>query len=266
MWNPGHIAKAKKKIKELIKAVNYVLEVRDARAPFATGAYEREKLFKGKRTAIILNKADLAEDKVTNEWIEYFVDRGEKVVISKKGDRSKTLIKKIFGERTTANILVVGLPNVGKSTFVNRLKGRKSAKVGAVPGITRGVQWIQVNDKIKIVDTPGVIYAELFNKKLTAKLLLVGSIPPEKVEDWELFTIAFDIIKERYPKVLKELAGDVGNFDGFIAAYGKRRGILKKGGEVDIETAAVKFFHEIYIGKYGKMSFEAPRDILRGLD
>lgn len=261
MWNPGHIARAKKRIKDLVKAVNYVLEVRDARAPFATGAYEREKLFKGKKVVVVLNKADLAEDRVTDEWVEYFVDRGEKVIISKKGDRSKTLIKKIFGERTAANILVVGLPNVGKSTFVNRLKGRKSAKVGAIPGVTKGVQWIQINDRIKMVDTPGILYTELFSKKLAAKLLLVGSIPSEKVDDWELFTIAFDILKEKYPGVVKELAGDVDSFDEFITIYGKRRGMLQKGGEVDIETAAIKFFYEIYTGKYGKMSFETPRDI-----
>ncbi|MCD6449828.1 MAG: ribosome biogenesis GTPase YlqF [Thermotogaceae bacterium] len=264
MWNPGHIAKAKRKIKELVKAVNYVLEVRDARAPFATGAYEREKLFKGKKTIIILNKADLAEDSILDEWIEYFVERGERVVISKKGDRSKMLIKKIFGERASANILVVGLPNVGKSTFINRLKGKKSVKVGAVPGITRGVQWVQINDRIKMLDTPGILYTELFSKKLAAKLILAGSIPSEKVDDWELFTLAFDILKEKYPGAIKELSGDVDSFDEFITVYGKRRGMLQKGGVVDIETAAIKFFQEISTGKYGKMSFETPRDIEEG--
>ncbi len=261
MWNPGHIARAKKKISELVKAVNYVVEIRDARAPYATGAYEREKLFRGKKTIIVLNKADLAEEKITEEWIEYFRDRGEKAIIAQKGDRSKSLIKKLFGEKAAARALIVGMPNVGKSTFINRIKGRRSLKVGAVPGITRGVLWLQINERIRFLDTPGIIYTELFSKKLIAKLILVGSIPPEKVDDWQHFINAFDILREKYPGTIRDIGGDVDSFDEFIKLYGKKRGMLLKGGKVDMETAAYRFFYEIYIGKYGKMSFETPREI-----
>ncbi len=258
MWNPGHIAKAKKRIAELVKAVNYVIEIRDARAPFATGAYEREKLFRGRKSVIVLNKADLADPATTEEWVEYYRKRGEKVVTSEKGDRSKGLIKKLFGEKTSARVLVVGMPNVGKSTFINRLKGRRSLKVGAVPGVTRGVQWIQVNERIKMLDTPGIVYTNLFSKNLIAKLLLVGCLPPEKVEDWEYFSLAFEILKGRYPGVASEIAGDVDTFDEFIEIYGRRRGMLLKGSVVDKESAAHRFFYEVYMGKFGKMSFEDP--------
>lgn len=261
MWNPGHIAKAKRRIAELVRAVNYILEIRDARAPHATGAYEREKLFRGKKSVIILNKADIAEDSVTDEWVEFYEERGEKVVVSRKGDRSKKLIKEIFGERSSVKALVVGLPNVGKSSFINRIKGRRAVKVGGVPGITRGVQWIQINENVRLLDTPGIIYTELFSKELMAKLLLTGVLTVEQVEDWETRSKAFEILMKRYPGVVKDLAGDVVSYEEFVEEFGRRRGFVRKGGVVDTETASHKFFHEVYTGKLGKMSFETPRDI-----
>ena len=261
MWSAGHIERAKKKIAELVKAVNYILEVRDARAPFATGAYEREKLFRGKKSVIILNKSDIADEAVTEKWENFYRSRGERVIITKKGDRSKKLLKRIFGEASNVRALIVGLPNVGKSSFTNRLKGRRSTRVGAVPGITRGVQWIQINDNVRIIDTPGILYSELFSKELAAKLLLVGSIVVEKVDDWEIQELAFGILKKRYPGVVRDIAGEVGSFDEFLEIFGKKRGMIQKGGTVDREKASHKFFHEIYNGKLGKMSFEDPEEI-----
>ena len=263
MWNAGHIQRAKKRIAELVKAVNYVLEVRDARAPFATGAYEREKLFRGKKSVIILNKSDIADESVTAEWEEFYRSRGERVIITKKGDRSKKLLKMIFGEASNVRALIVGLPNVGKSSFTNRLKGRRSTRVGAVPGVTRGVQWIQINDNVRIIDTPGILYSELYSKELAAKLLLVGSIVVEKMDDWEIQEIAFEILKKRYPGVVKDIAGDVKSFDEFLEAFGKNHGMIQKGGVVDKERASHKFFHDVYNGKMGRLSFESPEEILK---
>ncbi len=261
MWSPGHIAKAKKKIAEFVKVVNYVLEVRDARAPFATGAYEREKLFRGKRSVIVLNKSDIADESTTKSWEEFYRNRGESVLVTKKGDRSRKLLRALFGEGKNVKALIVGLPNVGKSSFINRMRGRRSLRVGGVPGITRGVQWIQVNDRVKILDTPGILYSELFSKELAAKLLLVGSITIEKVDDWEIREIAFEILRKRYPSVVRNIAGDVSSFEEFIESFGRRRGMVQKGGSVDREKAAHKFFHDMYIGRFGKMSFESPEDV-----
>ena len=261
IWNPGHIQKAKKKIVQLLKAVNYVVEVRDARAPYATGAYEREKLFRGKKTVLVLNKADIADERTTEAWMDFYGSRGERVVVSKKGDRSKRLLKELFGERGNVRVLIVGLPNVGKSSFINRLKGRKSAKVGAVPGVTRGAQWIQVNDRVKIVDTPGVLYSKLFSKRLVAKLILTGSLPIELVDGWEELEIAFSILKERYPGFVREMVGEVSGLDEFLISFGKKRGFLLKGGRVDIEKAKNTFFQEIAMGKYGRLSFEDPSEV-----
>jgi ribosome biogenesis GTPase A len=264
MWNPGHIVKAKRKISELVKAVNYVLEVRDVRAPCATGAYEREKLFKGKKTVIVLNKSDLADDEVTKEWIEFYQSRGEKVITSKKHDRSKFLLKKLFGDNLNVRALVVGMPNVGKSSFINRVVGRKALRVGGVPGITRGVQWLQVNDRIRFLDTPGIIYTELFSKKIIAKLLLTGVLTVEQVDDWEVYSMAFDILRKRYIGLIRDLAGDYETFDEFIETFGRKRGMVQKGGKVDTLTDTHKFFHDVYMGNFGKMSFETPREMMVG--
>ncbi len=261
MWNAGHIQRAKKKIAELVKAVNYVLEVRDARAPFATGAYEREKLFRGKKSLIIFNKSDIADESVTEKWEYFYRSRGERIIITKKGDRSRKLLKMIFGEASNVRALIVGLPNVGKSSFTNRLKGRRSTKVGAVPGVTRGVQWIQINDSVRIIDTPGILYSELFSKELAAKLLLVGSIVVEKLNDWEIQELAFDILRRRYPGVVKDMVGEVSNFDEFLEFFGRKHGMILKGGLVDKERASHKFFHDVYNGKLGRMSFEEPEEI-----
>ncbi len=261
MWNAGHIQRAKKRIAELVKAVNYILEVRDARAPFATGAYEREKLFRGKKSVIILNKSDIADESVTEKWEEFYRKRGERIIITKKGDRSKKLLRMIFGEASNVRALIVGLPNVGKSSFTNRLKGRKSTRVGAVPGVTRGVQWIQINDNVRIIDTPGILYSELFSKELAAKLLLVGSIVVEKLEDWEIQELAFNILKRRYPGVVRDMAGEANSFDEFLELFGRKRGMILKGGSVDKERASHKFFHDVYNGKIGRLSFEEPEEV-----
>ncbi len=262
MWYPGHVARAKRKIAELLKAVNFVIEIRDARAPYATGAYERREILKGKRSIIVLNKADIAQEDITNGWVEFFRSRNERVVVTWKRDRSARLLREIFGERMSAKALVIGLPNVGKSAFINRIKGRRSVKVGRFPGVTRGVQSIQINDRIKILDTPGIVYTELFSKKLVAKLLLVGAVMPEMVEDWKIFEMAFSMVNERYPGVVSEKVGKVSSFDEAVLEFGRRRNMLMKGGEIDTNNALQKMFHEIASGKWGKMSFETPQEVI----
>ncbi len=261
MWHPGHVAKAKKRMAELLKAVNTVLEIRDARAPFATGAYDRRTLLRGKRTIIILNKADLADENVTKKWLDYFLDRGERVVLSQKWERSRSVLRKLFSQNMDLRILVVGLPNVGKSSFINRMKGRRSLKVGAVPGITRGVQWIQVDEKIKVLDTPGIIYTELFSKRLMAKLLLVGVLTAEILDDWKVFEMAFEILKNRYPGIIRERLGEAENLQEALQKFGRNLGLVRKGGIVDESTALQRMFYDISMGKWGRMSFEDPDEI-----
>ena len=258
MWYPGHVARAKRKIAELLKAVNFVIEIRDARAPYATGAYERREILKGKRSIIVLNKADIAQEDITNGWVEFFRSRNERVVVTWKRDRSARLLREIFGERMSAKALVIGLPNVGKSAFINRIKGRRSVKVGGVPGVTRGVQWIQINESIKLIDTPGVIYTDLFSDRLVAKLLLVGVLTPEMMDDWKALEIAFEILRSRHPDIVRERVGDVSGLYEAVQVFGKSRGLLRVGGEVDESTALNKMFQEISSGKWGKMSFEDP--------
>ncbi|PLV59466.1 ribosome biogenesis GTPase YlqF [Thermotoga sp. KOL6] len=251
-WYPGHIEKAKRRIRELLRMVDTVLEVRDARAPFATSAYGID--FSKKDSIIILNKVDIADETVTKKWASFLTAQGKRVVTTYKDEPRKVLLKKLSIERT-AKILVVGVPNTGKSTIINKLKGKKSSTVGAQPGVTRGIQWFSLENGAKILDTPGVLYKNIFNKDLAAKLLLVGSLPIERVEDFTILERAYDIF--RRVQYLEE------DFNTFFENFAKRRGFLKKGGIPDLERAINVFFTEVSQGKIGRLSFERPDEISR---
>ncbi|ACM23985.1 MULTISPECIES: ribosome biogenesis GTPase YlqF [Thermotoga] len=249
-WYPGHIEKTKRQIRDLLKLVNTVLEVRDARAPFATSAYGMD--FSSKNTIIVLNKVDIADEKTTKEWVEYFREQGKRVITTFKDEPRKTFLKKLSFDRL-ARVLVVGVPNTGKSTIINKLKGKRASSVGAQPGITRGIQWFSLENGVKILDTPGILYKNIFSKDLAAKLLLVGSLPVEKIDDHEVFEKAFEIFKRH-----QEIEED---FTTFFENFAKRRGLLKKGGVPDLDRAIRVFFTELSQGKLGRVSFERPDEI-----
>ena len=249
-WYPGHIEKAKREIKKLLKLVNTVLEVRDARAPFATSAYD--VTFSGKRRIILLNKVDIADEKTTKKWVEFFRKNGETVVTTHKEEPRSALLKKLSLDRL-ARVLVLGVPNTGKSTVINKLKGKRASAVGAEPGVTKGIQWISLENGVRVLDTPGILYKEIFDKGLAARLLLVGSLPVNRIEDPEVFEISYEIYRKK--------AGVEEDFQTFFENFGKKRGLLKKGGTVDFEKAVQLFFFEVAMGKHGRVSFEDPEEI-----
>ncbi|PLV56880.1 ribosome biogenesis GTPase YlqF [Thermotoga sp. SG1] len=249
-WYPGHIEKAKRQIKDLLKLVNTVVEVRDARAPFATSAYGMD--FSRKNTIIVLNKVDMADEKITKEWVDFFRKKGKKVIITYRDEPRQVFLRKLRLDRL-ARVLVVGVPNTGKSTIINKLKGKRASSVGAQPGITKGIQWFSLENGVKVLDTPGILYKNIFSKDLAAKLLLVGSLPLDRIDDHEVFEKAFDIFK-RYQKVEED-------FTTFFENFAKRRGLLKKGGVPDLDRAIRVFFTELSQGKLGRISFERPDEI-----
>ncbi|MCD6551678.1 ribosome biogenesis GTPase YlqF [Thermotoga sp.] len=249
-WYPGHIEKAKRRIRELLKMVNTVLEVRDARAPFATSAYGMD--FSKKGTIVVLNKVDIADKKITKEWVEYFKKQGKRVITTYKDEPRQVFLRKLHLGRL-ARVLVVGVPNTGKSTIINKLKGKRASSVGAQPGVTRGIQWFSLENGVKMLDTPGILYKNIFSKDLAAKLLLVGSLPVERIDDHEVFEKAFEIFK-RYQGVEDD-------FTTFFENFAKRRGLLKKGGVPDLDRAIRVFFTEISQGKVGRLSFERPDEV-----
>jgi len=212
-WYPGHIEKAKHEMSRVLKAVDVVVEVLDARAPAASRAYEHQKLFSQKRRFIVLTKKDLADPVV-------------------------------FGE---LRLMIVGIPNVGKSTLINWLGGRKSTRVGAQPGITRGLQWIRVSPSFLVLDTPGIVYPCVFNRLLAAKLMLIGSIDVDKVDPWQVL--------DELETLLRPIIGSADLVE-FLENFGRSRGFISKGGVVNKETALKRLIREFSEGKFDPISLE----------
>ncbi|MBT1247167.1 MULTISPECIES: ribosome biogenesis GTPase YlqF [unclassified Thermosipho (in: thermotogales)] len=249
MWYPGHISKAKRKIKEYLKAVDTILIILDARAPLATTAFERE-LFFGKKILYILNKSDLADENYTNLWIKKISEKSPVISFSKKEPVSKIkkFIKSFSKEKLKeTRVLIAGVPNVGKSSIINKISGRKLAKTGMAPGITRGLQWINLGN-VKLLDTPGILYSKLFNKDIAAKLLLIGSLPVESIEKYDIITRAYELFKDEL-NINK-------SFEEFLEEYGKQRGFISKGGIVDFERTKNNIFKSISEGKFGRFTYD----------
>lgn len=249
VWYPGHISKAKRQIKEYIKAVDSILIVLDARAPLATTAFEID-IFKGKNILFVLNKSDIADKETTAQWIQT-IGRTFPVISFNKNESIRKiknfLLKNTKEKLNEVRLLIAGVPNVGKSSIINKISGRKSAKTGAAPGVTRGLQWINLG-KIKLLDSPGILYAKVFNKDIAAKLLLVGSLPIETIDNFEIISRAFEIFKNE--------AGIQESFDDYVEKFGKTRGFLLKGGTVDFERTKNTLFKLISEGKLGNFSYD----------
>ncbi|POZ92738.1 ribosome biogenesis GTPase YlqF [Petrotoga halophila] len=270
MWYPGHIEKTKSLIKKHLKLVNAVVEILDARAPYASRAYEEQQLFRNKKRIIILNKKDLCDMKKTKLWEKYYKEKGEDAFsLSLNESNVKDfflnhiypIVPKKFNEKS---LMIVGIPNVGKSTFINRLKGKKSAAVGNKPGITRGLQWLTVSKDLKILDTPGVLYPKLFSKNLVNKLILIGSLKAEDSELDEALFYLFDFLKQEYPNILDTVLEEWDNCENaveFIEKFSMKRNFLKKGGVPDYERGRNIFLKEVSEGKYGGITYEIPSDI-----
>jgi len=246
LWYPGHVQKAKRQIKDNLKKVDVVLMVLDARTPVTTTSFELS-LFRDKTKVFLLNKSDLADERYNRMWQSEISKSCPAMLVDKNTSRREIL--KIITSHTkyeNPHICVVGVPNVGKSTILNKIIGQHKARTGAQPGITRGVQWISV-EGITVLDSPGILYSEIFSKEVAAKLLLIGAVPVENITD-ELYELAFDIYKS-----VSDIESDMYSY---IEDFGKKRGILKKGGFVDIEKARMLLFKDISEGKLGRFTYD----------
>jgi len=264
MYYPGHIQKAKRQIQNYIKSVDGVVELLDARIPLSSRAYEAERLFQNKQRIVVLNKSDLADPEITSMWKEYFKAQGSGVVEAslRSTDARNFIIREIvpllksrFYEK---RFMVVGMPNVGKSTFINRLKGKKSLAVGNRPGITRGVQWINVSQSIAVLDTPGILYSELRSRHVTTKLLAVGSLPYEKFDPLDAFERVLSLVVERYGEVpIEDYLGEkFADGEEFVEKFCRRRNYLARQGALDTTRGAHTFLREVAAGNAGRFSFE----------
>lgn len=282
-WFPGHMTKARRQIQEKLSLIDVVIELIDARLPLSSRNPMIDEILQGKPRLIVMNKADLADPAVTKQWISYFKQEGHMAV---EADASSgvglkeipLLAKELLRDKIEKQIakgmnpravraLIVGIPNVGKSTLINRLAGRNIAATGDRPGVTKGQQWIKVGTDMELLDTPGILWPKFEDQNVGYKLAVTGAIREEilNVEDIAFFAVKYLVryywepFKERFD--LKEPPQDDENPDEIVAvmeAVGRKRGCLVSGGRVDLEKASSILLRELRAGKLGRYSLEAP--------
>lgn len=277
-WYPGHMAKAKRMLAEDLKLIDIVVEIVDARAPLACRNPDFETLFRNKIRVIVLNKSDLSKKEANQAWIRHFKNEGcsvlEYVSIGSGARKSAVSLIEKAGEPVlkkyrekgvskTLRAMVAGIPNVGKSTFINKLAGINKALTGDKPGVTRGKQWVKISPYLELMDTPGLLWAKLDDQTLAKHLAYIGSIKDDvmNVEEIagsllsDLNTLAHDELITRYPKLPQE--GDPSP-DELLLGAAKSRGFILKGGIYDTERAARIVLDEYRAGKIAKVTFELP--------
>lgn len=278
-WYPGHMAKARRIMQESLKAVDLVIEIIDARLPYSSRNPDFDDLFSGKARVMVLNKADLADRAVTRQWLEYFRAQGMEAVafdsahpkekqgvsaIIERSAREKVQRMAQRGARKVVRAMVAGIPNVGKSTFINAFAGSAAARVGNRPGVTRGKQIIRITPFLELLDTPGVLWPKLDDAQGALHLALTGAIKSEIMDTYRLARELIDILGKKYPNALLERyklekLGETP--DHTLQAIGRKRGFLIKGGEVDEERAAATVLDEFRGAKLGQITLEVPGDI-----
>ncbi len=275
-WYPGHMTKAVRQMQEDIKLIDLVIELVDARIPYSSRNPDIDELGKNKARLILLNKADLADERITRQWIEYFEDKGYFVVALDSRNRSgmKDVTKVIMDacakkmERDRARgiknrpvrAMVVGIPNVGKSTFINSYAGKASAKTGNKPGVTKGKQWIRLNKNVELLDTPGILWPKFEDQTVGLRLACIGAIKDELLQTEELALSLMDMIRLNYPGFLEARYGvdESAELPEILAQVAKNRNFLAKGGEADYTKAALTVVDEFRNGSIGRITLERP--------
>lgn len=278
-WYPGHMTKAKRMMQENIKLIDLVIELVDARIPLSSRNPDIDELGKNKARLVLLNKADLAEDKWNDAWAEYFKKKGFSVVKvnSRKGGGIKSIqgvireacAEKIERDRKRGILnrpvraMVVGIPNVGKSTFINALAGKACAKTGNKPGVTKGKQWIRLNKQVELLDTPGILWPKFEDQEVGLKLAFIGSIKDEVLQTEELAAELIHFLRTAYPEVLTDKYNIEMDEDDYVVLnhIAKSRNCIVRGNELDTEKAALLLLDDFRNGKLGRLTLEYPQEI-----
>lgn len=277
-WYPGHMTKAKRMMQEDIKLIDLVIELVDARIPISSRNPDIDELGKNKARLILLNKSDLAEEKKNDAWVEYFKAKGFSVVKvnSRKGGGIKSIqgvIQEACKEKMERDrkrgilnrpvrAMVVGIPNVGKSTFINSLAGKACAKTGNKPGVTKGKQWIRLNKNVELLDTPGILWPKFEDQVVGLRLAFIGSIKDEILNVEELAAELIQFMKKSYTGVLAEKYNieEVENPYKCLEKIAESRHCLLRGNELDVNKAAVLLIDDFRNGRLGRITLEFPED------
>ena len=275
-WYPGHMTKAKRMMQENIKLIDVVIELVDARIPISSKNPDIDDLAKNKSRIILLNKNDLASKEKTEEWKQYFEEKGFHVAMvnSKNGNGVKS-VQNIVMEACKEKIerdrkrgiknrpiraMIVGIPNVGKSTFINSFAGKACTKTGNKPGVTKGKQWIKLNKNVELLDTPGILWPKFEDQTVGLRLALIGSIKDEilNVSDLAMELIVF--LKENYKGILQDRyeADETADAVVVLEHIAEVRSCKKPGNELDIDKAAGILMEDFRSGRLGKITLETP--------
>lgn len=276
-WYPGHMAKAKRLIKEKLKLIDVVIELLDARIPASSRNPELNKIIAGKSRIVVLNKADLADPEATRAWIDYFQRQGltavpvnaatgegiNKVVAAAKKIAAPVMerLQKKGRLPRPVRAMILGIPNVGKSSLINRLSGQKKAKVEDRPGVTRGQQWIRIGSDFELLDTPGVLWPKLGDKEVALKLAFTGAIKDDLLNIEEIAGELIRWLQLNAPGALTRRYGidETGKErEEILGAIGRKRGFLVSGGEVDTFKTAGLVLNEFRAGLLGKFTLDLP--------
>ena len=278
-WYPGHMTKAKRMMQENIKLIDLIIELVDARIPLSSRNPDIDELGKNKARLILLNKSDLAEEKWNTAWIEYFQEKGffAVKVNSKKGGGMKSVqevIQEACREKTERDkkrgilnrpvrAMVVGIPNVGKSTLINALAGKACAKTGNKPGVTKGKQWIRLNKNVELLDTPGILWPKFEDQTVGLRLAWIGSIKEELLQTEELAAGLTRFLAAHAPGIMAEKYGLEEAEDGFenLRGIAESRHCLLKGSELDLEKAARLLLDDFRNGRLGRVTLEFPQNV-----
>lgn len=277
-WYPGHMTKAKRAMQEDLKLIDVILELIDSRVPFSSKNPDINHLANGKARVILMNKYDLADPVRTEKWIRYYEEQGCFVtkVNSKSGAGIKSvhnLINDACKEKIERNrkrgiinrpvrAMIVGIPNVGKSTFINSFAGKACTKTGNKPGVTKGKQWIRLNKNVELLDTPGILWPKFEDQTVGLRLAFIGSIKDELFNLYELSILFLEYLNENYPGMVATFYGtrQQEKPEEQLKAVAVRRGCLKTGGEPDLDKAARCLMDDFRNGRLGAISLEVPEN------
>jgi len=286
-WFPGHMAKTRKQIADDLKLVDVVIEILDSRIPISSQNPEIKQITQNKKKIIVLNKCDLSDEKENKKWIEYFIKQGHKVVCvdSNTGKGINEVIKQTqsimeedlmkIAEKGRVGrkirVMIVGIPNVGKSSFINRIAKKNSAEVGNKPGVTKQKQWIRINDNIELMDTPGVLWPKFETEEVALNLAFTGTIRDDILEITEIAYCLTKFLLENYRNnLIERYSLNIETIDDILAQeqeknmniyeimqlIGKKRGAIISGGNIDDEKTSKIILDDFRSGKLGKITLE----------
>ena len=280
-WYPGHMTKTRRQMEADLKQVDAVCEILDERIPISSRNPDIDSICGNKPRIVIMNRMDLADPNATKQWISYFRSRGIAAIATdcktKRGINDfqpavRSVLKEKIerdlakGMKRSLRVMIVGIPNVGKSTLINQISGRKGAKAENRPGVTRGKQWVTVEGGLLLLDTPGILWPKFEDPNVGLALAFTGAVKEDVIDVEELACRLFSLLWQRYPESVKTRYGidmpeDAQGYE-LLEAAGKKRGYLLARGEINTERMAKVLVDEYRSGKLGHLTFEMPEDIL----